>query len=115
MLLMAPLEPSPCRKVLKDAMEQKAQEAAEHTFKPHINQRSKEIFRLGWLKMVEGLGNKMVALWLVGWLVGCSLVGWLVGWLFPQAVHVFFCFLGGEGGNLLCLFGFFPLRIWGGK
>lgn len=36
-----------CRaqKVLKDAMEQKAQEAAEHTFKPHINQRSKEIFR----------------------------------------------------------------------
>ena len=95
MLLMAPLEPSPCRKVLKDAMEQKAQEAAEHTFKPHINQRSKEIFRLGWLKMVEGLGNKMVALWFFGWLVG-----WLVVSTSGACVFLFF----GRGGWKSALF-----------
>ena len=99
---MAPLEPSPCRKELKDAIEQKAQEAAEHTFKPHINQRSKEIFRLGWLKMVEGLGNKMVALTLVGWLVG-----WLVG-CFHKRCMCFFVFW--EGRVEICFFclDFFP-------
>jgi hypothetical protein len=31
--------------VLKDALELKAQEEAEHTFQPAINQRSKAIFR----------------------------------------------------------------------
>ena len=68
-------------KVLKDAMEQKAQEAAEHTFKPHINQRSKEIFRLASMNAwVDSVG------WYAGFLTRCFFFfgggGWISFFLF---------------------------------
>jgi len=53
-------------------------------------------------------GRPQLAIWLVGWLVGCLdvwLVGWLCGWL---VVWLVLCVVGGSG----IIFGLLEARIW---